>query len=83
MMIIFFPKCSKYYVDSENAIKFEKNVVSFGDNCLWTCCEILCQLRQEYMGSPVNVLKSGPKISNPTNRHDTELSLFDINGTFT
>ena len=34
MMIIFFPKCSKYYVDSENAIKFEKNVVSFGDNCL-------------------------------------------------
>ena len=28
----------------------------------------------------VNLLKSGPKISNPTKRYATQLTLFDING---
>ena len=28
----------------------------------------------------MNVLKASPKISNPTNRHDTQLNLFDIKG---
>ena len=32
------------------------------------------------MWSAVNVLKGGPNISDPTKRHDTELTLFDING---
>ena len=27
----------------------------------------------------VNLLKDGPNISDPTKRHDTQLSLFDIN----
>ena len=32
------------------------------------------------MWSAVNVLKDGPTISDPTKRHDTQLTLFDING---
>ena len=32
------------------------------------------------MLSGVNVLKSGPDISDMTKRHDTQLNLFDING---
>ena len=33
------------------------------------------------MQSAVNVLKSGPKISDSTKRHDRQLNLFDISGT--
>ena len=32
------------------------------------------------MWSVVNVLKSVPKVSDPTKRPDTQLNLFDING---
>ena len=31
------------------------------------------------MRSAVNLLKNGPKISDPIKRHDTQLKLFDIN----
>ena len=34
MKFFFFSKRSKYYVDLENAIKFEENVDGFGDNCV-------------------------------------------------
>ena len=33
------------------------------------------------MSSEVNVLKIGPKISDPTNGHDTQLNFFDIKET--
>ena len=39
------------------------------------------ELWQEYMWSVVNVIKDGLKISDPTKKHDTQLALFDINGT--
>ena len=80
MQVIFFSKCGKFYEDFENAIKLPKNVDGFQYNCVWTCCWSFCQLRQGYMWSAVNVLKSGPKISDPTKRHDNQLNLFDING---
>ena len=80
MKMMFSSKCSKYYVDLENAIKFQENVNGFEDNCVSTCCGSLCHLRREYMGSAVNMLKRGPKISDPTNRHNIQLNLFDING---
>ena len=32
------------------------------------------------MWSAVNVLKDGPKISNPTKRQDKQLTFFDLNG---
>ena len=35
---IFFSKCSKSYVDFENAIKPGENFDGFEDNCVWTCC---------------------------------------------
>ena len=33
------------------------------------------------MRSAINVLKSGPNISDPTKTDDTQLNLFDINET--
>ena len=53
------------------------NIIDF----VWTCCGSFCQLWQEYMWSAVNVLKSCPKISDPTKRHDNQLNLFHINRT--
>ena len=32
------------------------------------------------MRSAVNVLKKDPNISDPTERHETKLNLFDVNG---
>ena len=45
----FFSKCSKFYVDFENAIKIWENVLGFEDNCVWTCCENFCQLWWEHV----------------------------------
>ena len=82
MKVIFFSKCSKFYVDFENRIKLRENLTALTIiDSVWTCCGSFCQLWQEYMWSAVSVLKSGPKISDPTKRHDNELNLFDFNGT--
>ena len=81
MQVIFFSKCRKFYVDFENSIEVPENADGFEDNCLWTLCKNFCQFQQEHMWSAVNVLKSGPKISGPTKGHDTQLNLFNINGT--
>ena len=70
MKVIFFSKSSKPYVDFENAVKLWGNVDRFEHSCVWTCSDSFCQLSQEYMGSALNALKSCPKISDPTNRHD-------------
>ena len=56
-------------------------VYDFEVKCVWTCCGSFCQLWQEYMWSAVNVFKSGPEISDSAKRHDTQVDLFDINGT--
>ena len=56
-------------------------VDGFEDNCVWTCCGSFCQLWQESMWSVVNVLRKCSKISDPTKKHNTQLNLFDINGT--
>ena len=79
--VIFFWKCSKFYVDFENGIKSCKKFYCFEDNCVWTCCGSFCQLLQEYMLSLINVLKSGPRVSDLTKGHDTQVNLFEINGT--
>ena len=34
MKIIFLSKYSKFYVDFENAIKFQENVDALRDNCV-------------------------------------------------
>ena len=34
MNVIFFSKCSKYYVNFENAIRFPQNLDRFEDNCV-------------------------------------------------
>ena len=78
--MIFFSKCSKVYVNFENAIKFAENVDGIEDNCVWTCSWSFCQLWQKYMWSAPNVLKISPKIWGPTKWHDTQLDMFDING---
>ena len=79
--MIFFSKCSKFYVYFENSKEIGEHVHGFEDNCVWTYCESFCQLWQEYMWSAVNLLKKCSKISDPTKRHDEQLHLFDINGT--
>ena len=80
MKLTFFNKWSKSYVDFENGIKLRENADGFEDNCVWTSCVSFCHLGQEYMWSAVNVSKSGPKISDPTKRHDRQLNFFYING---
>ena len=35
MKLIFFSKCSKFYVDFKNAIKILQNVFGFQHNCVW------------------------------------------------
>ena len=79
MKVIFLSKCSKFYVDFENSIKLAKDLDGFQDNCVWSFSGSFCQLWQGYMWSPVNVVKGGPKVSNPTNPHNTLLNLLDIN----
>ena len=76
----FFKKRPKFYVDFEKGRRLSENVDGFEDNFIWTCCGTFSQLWQEYRWSAVNVLKSGPQISDSTKRHDTQLNLFDING---
>ena len=81
MTVIFSSKCSKFYVDSENAMELWENFNGFEDKWVWACGGSFYQLWEEYMWLAFYVLKSGPKISDPTERHDTQLNLFDINGT--
>ena len=71
--VIFFEKCSKFYVDFENQIKVLENDDGFEDNFLWTCCGSFCQLWQQYMWWAVNVLGSGPKLSDLTKRNAAQL----------
>ena len=81
MKVIFFSKCLKISVDLENQIKPSKKVDSFEDNFVSTCSSSFCELWQEYMWFVVNVFKSNPEISDPTERHDTQLNLLYVNGT--
>ena len=78
----FFSKWSKYYVHFKNAIITAETVFGFEDKCFGICFRNFCLLWQEYMSSAVNMLKYGPNIWDPTKRHDTQLTLFDINGKF-
>ena len=75
-----FSKCSKVHVDFGNAIKLAEHIDCFDDNCVWACSVIFCELSQQYMWSAFDVVKSVPKLSQPTKRHNTQLNLFDING---
>ena len=75
-----FSKSAKFYVDLKNAIKTLENVFGFEDKCVGPCCGNFFLLWQEYMWSAASALKDGPKISDTTKRHDTQLNLFDING---
>ena len=77
---LFF-EIPKFYIDFGNSIKHGVNVHGVEDNCVWTCARIYCQLWQNYMWWGVNLLKTGPKISDPTKRHDTQLNLCHINRT--
>ena len=77
----FFSKYSKFYVHFGNPIKLRENLYGFEDNFIWTSCRSYCQLWQEYMWLGVNFLKSHPKFSYLTKRHDTQLNFFDINRT--
>ena len=61
-------------------MKTEWTFFNFEDNCVSTCRWNFFQLWQEDVWTAVNVLKNGPKISDPNNRQDTQLNLFDING---
>ena len=81
MKEMLFSKFLKSYVDFGNGIKCQESIDGFEDNCVGTCPVSFCQSWQEYMWWVVNVLKSGPKISDPRKRHDTQFNLFDINGT--
>ena len=73
-------KCSKSYVDFKNALITSVNAFGFEDKSVGPCCMNFCLLWQEHMWSSVNVLKGGPNVSDATKRHDTQLTLFDING---
>ena len=75
----FVSKCSKKFLDFKNAMKVWENVFGPENNVVGTCGENSSLLSQEYMSAPFNVLEDGPNISDPTKRHDTQPSLFDVN----
>ena len=81
MNVIFFSKCSKFYVYFENAIKLEETFDSFENSCISICCVGFCQLWKQYMWCAFKVLKNGNKIWDPTKRHHTKHNFFHINGT--
>ena len=81
MKVTFFWKYSKFYVYFENSRKIQENVEVFEANFVWTCSGSFYQLWQEYMWSAVDVLESGPKVSDAFKTHHTQLNLFDMNGT--
>ena len=59
-------------------LNWGENVDGFEDNCVWSESANFYQLWEECMWAAVNVLKSGPKISDGTKRHHNWLNLFDI-----
>ena len=73
--MIFFSKCSQFYVHFENSEKVPEHIDAFEDNSVWTCSGSFCPLWQGHMWWDVNVLNSPPKISDPTKRDDRQLSL--------
>ena len=79
--LFFFSKCSKFYVEFENAIKLGEYEDGFEDNSLWTYSWSFLHLWKQYMWYAVTVSKSGFEIPVPTKRHATQHNLFDINGT--
>ena len=48
MRLIFCLKCSKFNVDSKNAIKNQEKVISFTDNCIGTGSGKLSDLLRQY-----------------------------------
>ena len=52
-----FWKCSKFNLDSKNAIKLQQNIFGFLDSCIWTGGGKFPLLLQKYSQSAVNVLK--------------------------
>ena len=61
-------------------MKLPKNVFGFEYNWAWPSCVNFSQLWQEHLWSAVNMPQNGPKTSDPTKRHDTQLNFVDING---
>ena len=72
---IFFSKCSKFILDSKNAIEKQQNVFGFLVNCVWIGKDKPHLLGQEYSPSAVNVLTSSPKISDLTKNDFCKLNL--------
>ena len=76
---------SFFFIMCKILSKFEKfkkildNVFGLADNDVWTWCQNLSQLWQEYMWLAVNVLPNNPKISDLTKKDVFWLNLFQIN----
>ena len=75
-----FQNAENFDIYFKNAKITPETAFGWEDKWVRTCCMKFCLLWEEYMWSAVNVLKYGPNIWNPTKRHDTEVTLFDING---
>ena len=56
-------------------MKASQKVLGFWDNSIWIVCCKISLLRQEYLSSSVNVLKSNPKILDLSKREFFELNL--------
>ena len=56
MTLIFFSKSSKFDVDSKNALKKQKNIFGFLDNCIWIGSGKFSLLWRKYSSFAVNVL---------------------------
>ena len=64
-------------------MQIAENVFGFENNYVGNCWGNFSQLWQEYMRSAVIVLKDDSNISDKTKRHDTQVTLFEINGKIT
>ena len=74
MTVIFFWKCSKFYLHFKNAERNWEKVFPLIDNCIWFGCVKFSLLRREYLSPAVNVLKNSLKILCITKRNFFEIN---------
>ena len=70
----FFPKYSKFNVDSKKAERNWEKFSCFWDNCIWIGIVKLSLLRTRYLSSAGNVLTSSPEVLHVNKRDLFRLS---------
>ena len=78
LSVIFFWKCSKFYLQCKNTEKNSENVFPFRDKCISLWCVKLPLLRRKYFWPAVNVLKNSPEIIRSLRETFPNLIIFTV-----